>query len=216
MPRPVITRIRGAIDPKGHRSGTALRAFLDCASKCYPPDMNSWEIIAADPAAQFLDASRAQLAYWTDKIRHCFAQLGDEQVWWRPHSGNNALGNIILHLCGNMRQWLIDGIRGEANHRDRPAEFNDRTQHPKAQLMAMLGATVAEADGVLASLAPGLPASLMQPRRIQGFDINVMAAIHDAVPHVGMHAQEIVWITRMLLGEKYRFHWTPANREQGS
>jgi hypothetical protein len=178
--------------------------------------MNSWELIRSDPAAQFLDASRAQLAYWTDKVRHCFSQLTDEQVWWRPHPGNNALGNIVLHLCGNMRQWLIDGIRGLANHRDRPGEFADREPHHKESLMAMLDATVAEADAVLKSLSPGLPASLMEPRRVQGFDINVMAAIHDAVPHVGGHAQEIVWITRLLLGERYRFHWKPTTREQGA
>lgn len=178
--------------------------------------MNSWELIHSDPATQFVQASRAQLRYWTDKIRHCFDQLDDTQIWWRPHPENNALGNIILHLCGNMQQWLIDGIRGDTNERNRPGEFADRSEHPKAKLMAMLEVTVVQADAVLASLLPGLPASLMAPRRIQGFDINVMAAIHDAVPHVGGHTQEIVWITRLLLGPRYRFHWTPATKEQGA
>ena len=72
------------------------------------------------------------------------------------------------------------------------------------------------ADGVLSSLLDAPDAKLMQPRRIQGFDINVMAAIHDSVPHVGGHTQEIIWITRMLLGDKYVFLWKPATKEQGA
>jgi hypothetical protein len=58
------------------------------------------------------------------KIKHCLGQLSDEQVWWRPRPSLNSIGNLILHLCGNVRQWIVGGLGGAADSRDRPAEFS--------------------------------------------------------------------------------------------
>lgn len=181
--------------------------------------MNSWETIAADVASQLIETSRAQMRYWFGKIRHCFGQLSEDDVWWRPFEQHNALGNIVLHLCGNMRQWLINGVKGTPDVRNRPSEFGSRERIPKAELLAMLEATIDEADAVLASLLAhdaGVDAALLQPRRVQGFDINVQAAIQDAVPHLAGHTQEIIWITRLRRGVDYQFFWKPATKEQGA
>ena len=57
------------------------------------------------------------------RIKHCLRQLSEEQVWWRPSPALNSIGNLILHLCGNLRQWIVAGLGGAADHRNRPSEF---------------------------------------------------------------------------------------------
>src|SRR5262245_45031633 len=83
------------------------------------------------------------------KIRHCVAQLSDEQVWWRPREAMNSIGNLILHLTGNVRQWIVAGIGGEADVRKRPAEFQERGPIPAADLIQRLEEVVRGAQEVL-------------------------------------------------------------------
>lgn len=168
---------------------------------------------AAELADAFIRGQQDEMAERLEKITHCFGQLSEEDVWWRPFESHNALGNVILHLCGNMRQWLIDGIAGTPDLRDRPAEFSHREPLPKAELIARLERTIGQADQILASLGSD---DLLEPRRIQGFEVTVMAAILSSVPHLCGHTQEIIWITRLRRGESYQFSWTPQTREEGA
>jgi hypothetical protein len=139
--------------------------------------------------------------------------LNDDQVWWRPRESQNSIANILLHLCGNVQQWLVTGITGERDTRDRPKEFSERAMQPKAELIRRLDETVAQADAVLGSLTTQ---QLLEQRRIQGFDTTVLDAILDSVPHFSGHTQEIVYITRLQLGDNYRYQWVPATPEQGA
>ena len=161
----------------------------------------------------FIDLARSHLAAKIGRIEHCVGQLDDGQVWWRPHDSMNSIGNVLLHLCGNMRQWLISGVGGVPDTRDRPAEFAERVPVPKDELMRRLVAVAAEADAALAAL---VESRLPEPRRIQGFDETVLSAIWGSLEHLSGHAQEIVYVTRMLLGDRYRFAWTPTTPEQGA
>ncbi len=182
--------------------------------------INSWEVRAEHGATLFVEQHRAELSYRLAKIEHCFNQLSEEDVWWRPYESHNALGNIIVHLCGNMRQWLINGVQGAPDVRDRPAEFATRETISSSELMAILRQTIEEADAVLASLLEGgaevTVKKLMEVRRVQGFDVHVQAAIQDSVSHLGGHTQEIIWITRLRVGEQYQFFWKPQTPEQGA
>jgi hypothetical protein len=125
----------------------------------------------------------------------------------------NSLGNIVLHLCGNVRQWIIRGVQGGVDDRDRPGEFTARTHIPRDELLRQLANVVAEADAVFASLSDGV---LLQGRRVQGFDETVLSAVLNSLTHFCGHAQEVIYITRLQLGERYRFAWTPATPEQGA
>jgi hypothetical protein len=158
-------------------------------------------------------AARQRLAEALGKIRHCLDQLTDEQVWWRPHPSQNSIANLLLHLGGNVQQWLVAGLSGAPDQRDRPREFAERDGISKAELLRRLAETVARADAVLAGLDA---ASLLAPRRIQGFDVNGVEAIFDSVPHFQGHTQEIIYVTRLLLGDAYRFKWVPTTKEQGA
>jgi hypothetical protein len=163
--------------------------------------------------AAWLAECRATLASASKKIEHCLSQLTDADLWWRQHESHNSIQNVVLHLCGNLRQWVLHGVGGEPDVRDRPAEFTDRANRPKAELLAMLRETVAKCDRVLAAC----PAEqLLERRRIQGFETTVLAALFDTVSHFVGHQHQIVYITRLRLGDAYRFQWAPARPEQGA
>jgi hypothetical protein len=148
-----------------------------------------------------------------DRIRHCVDQLDDAQVWWRPQEAMNSIANLLLHLCGNLTQWIIAGIRGQDDQRDRPSEFAVRAMIPKAELLGRLEKVITESQQVLAQLSD---AQLLEPRRIQGFEGTVLSATFDSLTHLTGHVQEIIYITRLQLGDKYRFAWVPTTPEQGA
>ena len=164
-------------------------------------------------ARAYLAHTRHCLAACHERINHCLGQLGDAQVWWRPREDMNSIGNLLLHLCGNVRQWIIAGVPGAPDVRDRPREFAERGPIPRDELLRRLDAVVGEADATLAAFPDG---QLLEPRRIQGFDETVLSAVFDTLAHFNGHTQEIVSLTRQQLGDAYRFAWAPATPEQGA
>ena len=153
-----------------------------------------------------------ELASALAKIKHCLGQLTDEQVWWRSRPPLNSIGNLILHLCGNVRQWVVAGLGGAADSRDRPAEFAERGPIPRDELLRRLEAVVDESRAVLARQTAR---QLLEARRIQGFGVTGLKAIFDSVPHFRGHTQEIIGMTRLQLGDAYQFAWTPTTPEPG-
>src|SRR4051794_24046039 len=103
-------------------------------------------------ASAYIDLARHHLDDRIARIRHCVAQLDDRQVWWRPHNSMNSIGNILLHLAGNMRQWIVSGVGDLPDTSNRPAEFAERDELPKLELMSRLTEVVASADAVLAAV----------------------------------------------------------------
>ena len=168
---------------------------------------------AENVAATLSTETRHCLAASLQRIKHCTDQLTDQQLWHRPSESANSIANLILHLCGNLRQWIISGVGGSPDVRDRPSEFSQRGPMPKAELLKRLDDTVGEVDAVLAALSPQ---RLLESRRIQGFDVTVTGAIFDAIPHFQGHTQEIIHITRSLLGSGYNFYWKPKTIEEGT
>ena len=147
------------------------------------------------------------------KTKHCLNQLTDRQVWWRPSESMNSIANLILHVCGNVRQWITSGIGGADDTRDRPKEFSERGPVAKDELLRRLDVAVAEAK---AALIGASAADLLERRRIQGFDVTGLQAIFESVAHFRGHTQEIVHMTRCQLGNNYEFAFVPKTPEQGT
>jgi len=147
------------------------------------------------------------------KIGHCVDQLTDEQFWWRPHPSMNSIGNLLLHLNGNVQQWIISGVGGEVDKRNRPSEFSERRLIPKGELLDELKKTLSQAKELVLRLTAE---QVLQQRRIQGFEVNGIGAILDCTTHFKGHTPEIISLTRTQLGDNYRFHWQPSNPEEGA
>jgi len=139
----------------------------------------------------------------TPRIEKCLGMLTPEQVWARGGANENAVGNLVLHLCGNVRQWIISGIGGVVDTRDRDAEFAAQGGASVAELGARLRETVDEATAVIAALAPErLPETLV----IQGYKVTALEAIYHVVDHFSMHTGQILFVTKMLTGEDLGFY----------
>lgn len=149
----------------------------------------------SDVATAFILESRRYLrGEYFPKIRACVERLGDDDVWWRPNEASNSIGNVILHLAGNVRQWIVSGVGGAADTRRRQEEFDQRDRIPKDELLAHLGAAIEEVDAVLAELPPG---RLADRRTIQGRDVSVFEAIYHVVEHFAMHAGQVTYLTKL-------------------
>ena len=152
----------------------------------------------------FLEEARRHLGEdYLPKIERCLERLTDEQVWWRAGEQSNSVGNLLLHLEGNLRQWVVCGAGGRADMRERPREFAERRRLPRGELLASLRAAVAEAGDALARLDP---ATLLETRRIQGLDVTLLAAVFHAVEHFSMHTGQVILLTKMLTGADLAFY----------
>src|SRR5580765_6094612 len=92
----------------------------------------------------YLETARGTLSEGMRKIEHCVNQLSDAQIWWRDRPEMNSTANLMLHLSGNVRQWIVSGVGGAPDVRNRPLEFSDHSGRPKAEILAILKATVQE------------------------------------------------------------------------
>ena len=126
-----------------------------------------------------------------------------EQVWWRPNDASNSIGNLLLHLDGNVRQWLVDSFNKIEDQRNRPAEFAAQSGLSAADLLARLGATLDEAASVLDRLTVD---ELLAPYEIQGYHVRGLDAVYQVVEHFGLHYGQIVYIVKSLLGKDLGFY----------
>ena len=152
----------------------------------------------------FLECSRGKLLdqYWP-RLRGCVESLTEEQAWWRPNEASNSIGNLILHLNGNVRQWLVASFNHLEDARDRPAEFGERQLIPPSGLLEKLGATMQDASAVLSRLTE---ADLLSTFHIQGYTVNGVQAVYQVVEHFGMHYGQILYMTKLLRGEDLGFY----------
>ena len=137
------------------------------------------------------------------RIRECVDGLSEEQVWWRPNSNSNSVGNMLLHLCGNVRQWIISGLGEAADHRIRHEEFEQRGPIPKKELMEKLESTIEEALLVLEKLDTE---KLLETRRIQVYDTTRLQAILHVVEHFSGHTGQIIYVTKLLQDKDMQFY----------
>ena len=152
----------------------------------------------------FVEFSRSKLLeqYWP-RLQCCVESLTAEQAWWRPNEASNSVGNLILHLNGNVRQWLVASFNRLEDTRDRPAEFAEQQLIPPAVLLERLGATMQDASAVLSRLTE---ADLLSTFHIQGYTVSGLQAVYQVVEHFGMHHGQVLYITKLLRGEDLGFY----------
>jgi len=159
-----------------------------------------------DIAHAFIGKSRRLLTSdYVPKIESCLDRLTDHDTWWRPNEASNSIGNLVLHLCGNVTMWIVGGVGRLPFERDRQLEFDERRQIPASELRDRLKTTVQKADTILAEIGP---AELLDRRAIQGYDVNVLEAIYHVVEHFGMHTGQIILLSKARVGQDLTL-WEP-------
>ena len=157
-----------------------------------------------DFVATFLERSRYYLATeYRIKIRAAVESLPNGALWSRPNAESNSVGNLLAHLTGNVRQWIVSGVGGAPDVRDRAGEFGAREGADAATLLSALDAVLDEADRVLSKLTA---TDLAGVRRIQGRDVNVMEAVYHVVEHFAGHTYQIILVAKMHAPGAVRFY----------
>ena len=165
-----------------------------------------------DPAKAFLDLARhSLLEHHLPRIERCLKMLSEEDIWWRPNEAANSVGNLVLHLGGNVRQWIISGLGRAPDLRDRDKEFAEQGPIPRRALIARLRKTVAEASRVLERLTRD---DLARMRPIQKFEVNGLTAAFHVAEHFAFHAGQIVYVTKMRRGEDLGFTRLPGEKKR--
>ena len=151
----------------------------------------------------FLQYAAEKLDQLAGQIETCLGKLTPDQIWMRGTENQNALGNLVLHLNGNVRQWILSGIGGAPDNRIRDEEFAARGGKGAEALGRLLRGTVDEAVAVIHSL----PQERLAGRtNIQGYDVTLLEAIFHVVEHFSGHTSQIIFVTKMLTGEDLGFY----------
>lgn len=148
-------------------------------------------------------ASEYMLGDYLPKIERCLEKLSDEQIWWRANEESNSIGNLILHLCGNARQWIVCGVGSAPDNRNRDSEFEQRDMIPRDELVALLRSTLTDVETTLQSVDPS---TLLEYRKIQGNDVDILEAAFHVTEHFSMHTGQIILLTKLLTGTGLDFY----------
>ena len=128
------------------------------------------------------------------KIERCLEVLGEDDLWWRSNEASNSIGNLMLHLNGSTRMWILRIAGGRRVVRNRESEFEERGPIAGAALLARLRATLAEVDEVLSVLDQ---TTLLERRESPQGEVTVLWAVLHAVEHFAMHTGQIILLTKL-------------------
>ena len=168
----------------------------------------------AELTALFVTHSVNKLKQMSDHLALCLSKLSEEQIWHRSSDNENAIGNLVLHLCGNMQQWIGAGFGGEKDIRVRDAEFAARGNADRESLLQHLQQTVNHNIAVIETVTP---ARLVERVTPQDRTVSILEAIYQVVGHFQQHTGQIIFATKLLTSEDLRLYVpaTPPKRIAG-
>lgn len=137
------------------------------------------------------------------RIETCLCQLSEAEIWQRPNPASNSIGNLIVHLCGNVEQYILASLAGEPDTRTRDAEFGARGGLNHEELLRRITDTVERACAVIARQDE---ASLMQKRHVQAFHKTGVGVVMHVVEHFTYHVGQIAFWTKALKNQDLGFY----------
>lgn len=139
----------------------------------------------------------------TPRIEKCLAELTEAELWQRPNAASNSIGNLILHLCGNIGQYVISSLGNRPDARERDAEFAAKGGFTKAELLDKLRATLKEA---VETIRLADEAELLRVRTVQGFDMSGIGIMVHVCEHYSYHTGQIAFWTKLLKNKDLGFY----------
>jgi len=127
------------------------------------------------------------------RLKKCLGELSEEEIWYRPNEHSNSVGNLVLHLCGNVRQWLIAGLGGYPDTRQRQTEFDERGPVPTQKLIALLDQLQEDAEQTLNEISLQ---QILSPVKVQGFQETGLSLLIHVVEHFSYHAGQVTYFVK--------------------
>lgn len=149
----------------------------------------------------------------------CLGMLTLEEIWHRPNDNSNSVGNLVLHLCGNVRQWLISGLGGQPDNRVRQLEFDEKGPIPTETLIHLLNDTLTEAEMVLSRIKNE---DLTRKVMVQGFEENGISILVHVVEHFSYHVGQVTYFVKLIKNRQTNYYEgldldvTGGNRDEGT
>jgi uncharacterized damage-inducible protein DinB len=154
-------------------------------------------------AEEFIDQAINRLEENTPKIQKCLDELTEDEIWQRPSPSSNSVGNIILHLCGNITQYILSSLGGIEDKRERDKEFSTAGGLSKKELFDKLQSTLTQATDIIRDINKE---DLLRKRLVQGFELSAIGIILHVVEHYSYHTGQIIFWTKLLKGKDLGFY----------
>jgi len=158
----------------------------------------------------FLDYAVEKLEQLMSRIEICLGMLTEEQIWFRRHGNENAIGNLLLHLSGNVQQWIVSSLGDQPDHRDRNSEFDTQGGLAAVELAARLRKTLERAVSTVSGLTPE---RLARTYEIQTYRVSGVEAVFHVVEHFSYHTGQIIFATKSFTGGDLGFYKHLKNAE---
>ena len=152
---------------------------------------------------EFVENALYRMDQSTEMIAIAFKQLDDQDVWKRPNKASNSIGNLILHLCGNITQYVISSLGETADNRTRDLEFSTASGLNKAELLEKLKTTVKKAEEVIKNATTE---QWLKKRKVQGFEFSGVGIVLHAVEHYSYHTGQIAFWVKQLKNKDLGFY----------
>lgn len=152
---------------------------------------------------EFISHALFRLAENTPRVANCLHELSEEQVWQRPNQASNSIGNLVLHLSGNITQYILSGLGGQKDERIREMEFTISGGLSKGELMGLLGDVVSESAGIIKQLSDE---QLLKLYRVQGFELSGLGIVMHVVEHYSYHTGQIAYCTKQKTNQDLNFY----------
>lgn len=154
-------------------------------------------------AKEFIEQSLIRIDEYTGKIEQCLEELTEEEIWLRPNDSSNSVGNLMLHLNGNITQYIVSSLGSQEDMRERDKEFNIREGYDKNELIRMLASLISEMKSIINNLTVD---DLLKVRSVQGFKLSGLAIVLHVVEHYSYHTGQIAFWTKLLKNKDLGFY----------
>ena len=152
---------------------------------------------------EFIEQAIRRIDENTQKLRACFSELNESEIWRRPNENSNSIANLILHLCGNIRQHAISSLGNIPDVRERDREFSADGGYSKSELFERLESTLEEAKGLMSKIST---TELLRKRTAQGYPTSGIGIIVHITEHYSYHTGQIIFWTKLLKNKDLAFY----------
>ncbi len=154
-------------------------------------------------SSEFIEQSILRMQENMERIEKCFSELSEAEVWLKPNEASNSMGNLVLHLCGNITQYIIASLGGNEDHRERDLEFSTEEGFSKQQLIDKLSNVVDQSVSIMTEVSES---ALMRIRKVQAYKLSGVGIIIHVVEHFSYHTGQIAFRTKQLRNKDLGFY----------